>query len=216
MNTAIRLNGALTLKIVTAFFVSVCYVSGNDDHGSPRIAKLIDYSKEKKCFVFTDFDLINPLTAKDVPEALAYVKSHKDYTSYFLLLVLRTHHRDAYKQLDKDVRATIFCSALENTLALNDWSILAEKDSGDMESAHALLETGKVALKYLKPLLGNDKPALLDGSQESTLSIGYKYRRKDFAYRYASLILGQSASFWPDPKRRDKDIETLKSKLKAY
>src|SRR5208337_3724404 len=32
MTAAIRLNGALTVQIVTAFFLTVCYVPGNDDH----------------------------------------------------------------------------------------------------------------------------------------------------------------------------------------
>jgi hypothetical protein len=76
-----------------------------------------------------------------------------------------------------------------------------------------LVETGKAAFKYLTPLLGNDKAAPLNGSADATASVVYKYRRKDFAYRYVSLIIGEQPTFHTDPKARDKDIEMLKRRL---
>jgi hypothetical protein len=213
MSKVVQTTGAFAVLLSTGFVIFVCCATCNGRQVSPRIAKLIDDSKQKKCFVYSDFDRNNPLTAEDALNALDYVKSHQDYNSYFLLLVLRTHYPAVYNKLGKDVRASVLCSALENTLALNDWGILSEKDSFDNEAARALLEAGEVSLKYLKPLLDNDKPALLNGSQAATRSIADKYRRKDYAYRYASLILGQTPAYSADPKKRDKDIENLIKKL---
>ena len=83
----------------------------------------------------------------------------------------------------------------------------------DDVAAEALLETGNDALPELRRLLDNGDPARLFGSMESTASIGYKYRRKDYAYHYACSILGLPYKFDQDPRGTDKDIEVLKAKL---
>jgi len=159
---------------------------------------------------------VNPLLDSDVPEALTYIKKHADYTSYLLLMTLRRHYPASYKDVANVEKSSILCSALKNTIVLNDWGNLQPSGSFDGESAKALLATGKVALRCLEPLLNDDSSAFLHGSQEGTLSVFYCYRRKDFAYRYASLILGKSPVFRADPKERDKDIETLKAELKKH
>jgi hypothetical protein len=206
---------ALTLLLTAACLtLAPCHAPCQADQLAPRLAKLVDQAKDKKCFVFTDWDITNPLTERDVPVALGYVKSHPDYTAYFLVLVLRTHYPQAYRELRKEMRAAVLCSALERAHGFNDWSVLHERDSLDKVSARTLLDSGKVALQYLKPLLDNDKPALLYGSQAATLSIACKYRVKDFAYRYALLILGERPSFGADPATRDKAIAALKATLK--
>jgi hypothetical protein len=207
-------NELAILFVGSILVVLILFYPGNA--ASPRVDKLVAKAKDKDCFVFTDWHRDNPLTEQDVPHALAYVKSHRDYTSYFILLVLRAHYLDAYKKLGKEVRASILISALENAHSLNDWSILDSKDPFDKESAKALLETGKVALEHLKPLLENNQPALLEGSQAATASITNKYRRKDFAYRYISLIMGRSPAFDADPRRRDKHIDDLKRSLSEH
>jgi hypothetical protein len=145
----------------------------------PGLARLIEDSKDKLRFVTSEFGDRNPLKATELPKALDYVRSHRDYKSYFVLMVLRKHYPVEYKGLPNDTKAAVLCSALENALTLNDWSFLGPKGSVDFEGAHALAETDKAALKYLTPLLENDKAARLSGSADATVSVMWKYRRKD-------------------------------------
>jgi hypothetical protein len=175
---------------------------------SPNVKKLVAEASEKEPF---GWPKANPLLDRDVPEAFAYIKGHADYTSYCLLLSLRKFYPAAYKAVRNEDKSAILCSALKNTNAPNDWGNFSPYDG---QSAKALLETGRVALKYLVPILDDNGHAYLYGSEESTISIVYGYRHKDFAYRYASLILGKSPVFRADPKERDKDIEALKAELK--
>jgi hypothetical protein len=193
--------------------VLVTNTSTGGDKQSPNVKKLVDESAEKQPFGWSH---ANPLQAGDVPEALAYIKKHADYTSYCLLLALRKFYPASYKGVRNEDKSAILCSALKNTRAPNDWGHFTPAMSFDDQSAKALLETGKVALKYLVPILDDDSLAQLYGSEESTISIAYGYRRKDYAYRYASLILGKSPVFRADPKQRDKDIEALKAELKKH
>ena len=188
--------------------------SAQKDKQSPRISKLIEESTKKKAVDESNLLNDNPFIAGDVPEALAYIKEHADYTSYHLLLAVRKYAPASYKQVTTDDKVAILCSALKNTTCLNDWGYLEPTSSFNGESAEALLETGKAALKPLSPILDNGESAPLFGSKEHTMSEFYNYRRKDFAYRYTLLILGQTPVFHTEPKERDKDIEALKAKLK--
>ena len=185
-----------------------------EDH-SPTVKRLIDLSKAKGAYDGSGLWQKDPFLPAEIPEALAYIKDHPDHTSYHLLLVLREHRPDSYKKVSKENVAAILCSSLKNQTVLNDFGTLdANDDSLDYDSAEVLIETGKIALKSLAPILDDDSPAILVGSQIGLLSDAYKYRRKDFAYRYAALILGEKPVFKEDIKERDKDIERLKKKLK--
>src|SRR5262249_17235374 len=77
----------------------------------------------------------------------------------------------------------------------------------------ALVECGTVALPYLRPLLDDIRPAWVRGSEEATISEFHHYRRADFAYHYACLILGTAPRFDPDPRKRDPEIARLKTIL---
>jgi len=197
--------GAIMLNINT---------STSGDKQSPNVKKLVDESVKKKAVAESTLLNENPLMAGDIPEALGYIKKHTDYTSYHLLLAVRKYYPSSYKDVPTDDKVAILCSALKTSTFLNDWGYLTASESFDGESSTALLELGKVALKTLEPILDDSTSAPLFGSQEATLSSGYNYRRKDFAYRYASLVLGESPVFHADPNKRNKDIEMLKAKLK--
>jgi hypothetical protein len=180
---------------------------------SPRVRNLVAESIKKEPFGWSEK---NPLLNGDVPEALAYITKHADYTSYHLLTALRKFYPAFYRSVPNEEKSAILCSALRTSTALNDWGQFTPSTSVDGQSAKALLETGKVALKYLAPILDDGSPAILFGSEEATMSVIYAYRRKDFAYRYASLILGNVPVFRADPKDRDKDIDGLKAELRKH
>jgi hypothetical protein len=202
------------LSVEAGFMLANKVIGGQDMDTKSRVGKLVAISSKKEAIRSNVVLDENLLMRSDIPESLSYIKKHANYTSYHLLLAVRKHFPMAYKEVSNDDKAAILCSALKNTIYLNDWGSLTPSDSYDGESAKALLEIRKVALKSLTALLEDNECAPLFGSEEATLSDLYKYRRKDFAYRYVSLILGHSPAFRADSKERDKDIETLKAKLK--
>jgi hypothetical protein len=188
------------------------------ENQSPNVAKLVAEAGTNATVEGYVLLRTNPLAEGDVPGALAYIRRHADCTSFFVLLAVRKYYPASYKRVPNGVKIAILCSALKNRHCLNDFGNLDADDPTDTainnDGAKALLETGKQALKCLRPILDDDRSAPLSGSDEAAASSLYKYRRKDYAYRYASLILGETPVFRADPKRRDKDIENLKAELK--
>jgi hypothetical protein len=203
-------------------FLALCFAGLMASHANepacgnnvpPSVRKLIDESMNKNAICETSLETINALEAKDVAEAAAYIKAHTDYTSYHLLIALKTNYPTAYKDIANDDKAAILCSTLRSTHYFNDWGYLQPHESDDGPSAEALLETGKAALPALTKLLEDGTRARHFGSAERTKSEAYAYRRKDFAYRYVLLILGKKPEFSGDVKQRDKAIEKLLNEL---
>jgi hypothetical protein len=152
----------------------------------------------------------------DVRAATAYLRLHADYSAYHLLFALRRSAPEVYRDIPKGIRAGILCSALAHLKHLNDWGYLDPRESFDGEAACALLETGASALNCLEPLLDDHRSAPLFGTEEATMSSLYQYRRRDFAYRYVSLISGLRPSFDPKPEERDRKVEQLKAKSEVW
>jgi hypothetical protein len=221
MSKAICVAGILTVCFGGGAVMLITHL-GNDGNNvkiehklSPRVNMLISQSANKRGVEDTHVLDDNPLVADDIPAALVYLKQHQDYTSYALLLCIRKYYQISYKTLSAAEKATILCSALQNMDFLNDWGLLEPPDSCDNDPAKALLETGKAAVALLAPILDDNEPARNYGFESATLS--RRYRRKDYAYRYLSIILGDSVVFHVFPHRveeRDKDIAALKAKLK--
>ena len=183
------------------------------DEPSPKVKKLLEASANREGIHESGLFAENPLPAGDVAEALAYIKKHPDYTSYHLLIAIQRYHRDSYKEVSNDDKAAVLCSALSKITFLNDWGYLEPSGSFDGDSAKALLEIGKPALKYLAPILDDSKAGAavwIGGSHDKPR---LQIPAKDFAFRYASLILGEKPAFHRDLKDRDRDIEALKGKL---
>jgi hypothetical protein len=153
------------------------------------------------------------LTPAQVEQGVEHVLRHPDESAYHVLFALRRGYPDAFARVPPDVRARVMCAALAHVGSLNDWGYLEPTQSHDGEAAAALLETGRTALECLRPLLDDTREAPLFGSEAATLSAIHQYRRADFAYRYASLILGLRPAFRPDPPARDEDIRQLKARL---
>jgi hypothetical protein len=63
------------------------------------------------------------------------------------------------------------------------------------------------------PILDDKRPALLEGSEEGTISDYCKYRRADWAYRFITLIMGRPYQFFEDPAARDQQIKAVKKML---
>jgi hypothetical protein len=184
------------------------------EHLTGTIESLVTDSKSGKSLM-ESASLLGQFSHGDVDAALTYVLAHPDYTAYHLLFALRRHAREAYDRAAPDTKAAILCDALKRLAYLNDWGYLDAGGSHDGEAATALLELERAALRACASTLDDSQPAPLFGTEEATLSRMYKYRRKDFAYRYLSVILGHQPTFDPDPQKRDADIELLKTDIAA-
>lgn len=178
------------------------------------IQALVEQAKLKKGYGLFRFLEKNTLPDHDLPKAIWFLNKNQDYTSYILLMVIRQHHPDSYKQIPGRVRAKILCSALSNLYNINEWGYIGPKgDDYDNELAKALLETGNAAIPFLIPILNDDSSAPAAGSKAATMSSVYSYRRNDFAYRYICLIRGEIPMFDPDPAKRDLHIAQLRKKI---
>ena len=196
------------------YFCTVLIVHGCQNHYHRSASVTQELISESKLGVSLTESRVLPsaqLSPNDIQAAEEYIKAHNDYTAYHLLFALRRKSLEAYKRIPDSTKASILCSALAHLKYLNDWGYLDPAESYDREAAIALVEIGASALRFLEPLLDSQQPAPLFGSEEATLSSVYQYRRSDFAFRYASQILGLDPMFVREPKDRDKMIENLKN-----
>ncbi len=106
------------------------------------------------------------LRREDVPNADRYIRSHPDFSSYLLLMALLEEWPEPYERIPKETRAAVLCSALSRSTLSNEWGWLSAEDGGhDYPPARALLDTGDVAVKYLKPLLDDRARMVANGSK---------------------------------------------------
>jgi hypothetical protein len=139
--------------------------------------------------------------------------AHNRGLNYELLLKLRRDASKTYAEIPDSVKAPILCSALEQTRTLDAWGYLLPSGGSEGEPAQALMDTGTAALPYLRRLLDNHKPAMLDGAHKGSVLNDYSYRRADFAHRYVCLITGWPHVFHVNIHERDAEIERIRAKL---
>jgi hypothetical protein len=99
---------------------------------------------------------------------------------------------------------------------MNDWGFLETNgldEPSEGPAAKALLDVGEPSLPYLLKILDDKGSAPMFGSEEATIASTSRYRRCDFAYRYAMLILKRRPSFSSDLLSRDKLIDSLQKEL---
>jgi hypothetical protein len=118
----------------------------------------------------------------DLPAAEAHINSHPDHSSFHLLMATRRKYPGRYMQLRTECKASVFCDALTHADVLNEWGYLMEGGCREGEPALALIETGIAAIPFLRELLEDQSPALLDGPSAGTLSFSLHYRIADFAH----------------------------------
>jgi len=125
-------------------------------------------------------------------------------------MALKKKYGDLYKSINKSTKIKILCSSLKENKYMNDWGYLLPGHGFDGEASKALLECGKEAIQYLKPLLDDNSMAELLGSEEAALAIAYSYRRKDFAFKAIIELNGGKYEFKKTATERDAVIEKLK------
>jgi hypothetical protein len=117
--------------------------------------------------------------------------------------------------------APLYALALKNTsrqtgdtwqLNGNLWSLLFEPDHVGF-LGEQLVDLGNAAIPYLQPLLDDDSMIRFDGSEEATLGNAGRYRVKDFAAHFISMIRNIPLRLAESHGERDRVIEQLKTSL---
>jgi hypothetical protein len=213
------LRGKMMLAVI-AISVVGC-VPQSTENSSVREINIDVYPRLKECVLAAkredglaeSKELFNQLTTNECDAAAVYVTQNPTRLSYHLLMGLRYKAPATYEALSVSVKAAILCDALRHASRMNDWGLLDPDDSIDGTLGKALLQLGLVAVPYLRPLLSDRSSVALEGSQESTESAYYGYRRADYAYRYITLIRNEKYVFSPDPLERDKQLRRLQQEL---
>jgi len=191
------------------FAIAVIATSTFAQVEDPETSQLLEFSQAKKALEkYPSFDDIR-LTDKQLLFAKKYVEAHRNYRSYHLLFAIKNTSANVYDSISTEAKLMILVSTLTEQTNLNDWGYLDTKNSFDGPPAQALLLLGKDAITALKPLLNDSTRVYLYGSETGTSSTKYAYRRKDFAFRYVSLLLGDTATFANDLMQRDNAIDGL-------
>lgn len=195
------------IGIVAASGIFLCF--RREKERPNQIPLLLSYAEGgKPISQISQFDSMQ-LSAEEIDEAIAFICFDPSCISYHLLLAVRNSSPAAYVKIAKGTRAKILTSARDVHFQLDDWGYLSPDDCVDATAAKALLECGGNAVPFLARQLKNDSPARFSGTHIPTMVHEFQVRRKDFAFRYLSLLLNQKPAFDPDPLVRDKRIEEL-------
>ena len=149
----------------------------------------------------------------DARAARETIEAQPDATRFHVLMALSRDRPEEADALDPEARARVLAGALARVEYLNDFGWLSPEEAYDGPAAKWLLATGERALPHLRPLLDDDRPAPSRGSEQATMAKQLGYRRSDYAYRYAALLLGEEPEFVADPAERDEQIAALRAKL---
>jgi hypothetical protein len=111
------------------------------------------------------------------------------------------------------LKANLGCLCLKVARNMNNWGTIQSGGQYERPAAKILVGTGTKALPCLFSFL-NDTTRLKYGWNFDTYTLPYEYkwRKKDFAYRYACLILKENFAFPKEPEKRDEIIEAFVKK----
>jgi hypothetical protein len=161
-----------------------------------------------------------PFLPAEIQMMVDHMIQHQDASSFQLIYALKEIAPEQYGSLPNKVKASILSAGIASQATLNDWGPLSNYSSHALaeneadSSMAALVATGEAALPHLLPLLNDKRPGYFSGSKEATTSTERRYRRCDFAHRAAALILGESYLLKKDLGERDRDIESIRQRVR--
>jgi hypothetical protein len=118
-------------------------------------------------------------------------------------------------RVDRAQVAEIYARALVDNYVghANPWGLLWENDTPGTAGVRFLM-LGDAAVPALSRILDNAKVVdWYEGSEEATLGNGHRYRLKDFAAYYLSLIVKHPVAPRVSPADRDTEIAKLRAAL---
>ena len=141
-----------------------------------------------------------------VPDLVAAITA-RTYDYYLILEAVRAIDHPAYDALCVDVRIGIYVDALRHARWLNDWGLPGFAAG---EAQRALVELGPRAVAALIPLLDDQRPALVLGSQETTLGREYGNRICDYALVLIAAVRQQEFTYPRQASERDRMIAEIR------
>jgi hypothetical protein len=151
-----------------------------------------------------------PYDTAVIDDILSFVQENQsDKRAYYFLLQLSWNHPNIYCAVEEDVKVHVFCSGFAQATNVNSWGHLKTQS---FWAGRLLVDLGPKALPYLYGLL-NDTTGVGYGWNFETKSTPFmeKWRRKDFAYRYAALIVGEKPDLPEKSEIRDAIIQQFTS-----
>jgi len=176
-----------------------------------------------------------PPTQRDWKALRKFVQTNQDIESYHVLMAIRREKPEMYASLSPDIRCRVLVRTLRFHLSdeVNGFTWLrglrregfkpSQKDwtKGYVpEHTRALLREGRVAVRYLAPLLKNRSVApILWRGKGYSWSLYYKgddnLRVCDYAYHFITAILDGGQELEPKLTDRDKGIAKLIRRIEA-
>ena len=153
-----------------------------------------------------------PFDSTLVDDVLDYITNNQNETkTHFILTRLYRDYPIVYESLSDTIKLNIICYTFTRETKMHYWG----HSSRDFAAARMLISLKEKALPCLFSLLNDETPLQFGWDWETQYAAKkYKYRKKDFAYRYAALILGVDYIFLDKPEERDKVIDALTKKYK--
>jgi hypothetical protein len=180
-------------------------------HGTAIVERLLEDSREDLLLGQSEAYADASFDDASAAAAVREVAERRDASAFHVLMALRDGAPAAHEAIPADARAAVLVDALRTQSQLNDWGYLEPGGDGyDGPAADALLDTGPAAVDRLRPLLDDDSPAEMTGSEIAEMAHRYGYRRKDFAARYLALLLGREPAFAEHAADRDRAIAELR------
>ncbi len=133
-------------------------------------------------------------------------------TAFLALEALREADPVAYNALSVRERAEVYADALKSSIFYNAWGLPGYQLT---QTAYALINLGDDAVQALEPLLRDQRPAPLSGSQEATTSSMYGNRICDYAMVFISEIKHWPYVYSQDPTERDRATAALLLRLQG-
>jgi hypothetical protein len=155
-----------------------------------------------------------PYDTAVIDDILSFVKENQsDKRAYYFLLQLSWNHPNIYCAVAEDVKTNVLCSGFTQATNVNTWGHL----QGFTSAGGLLVDLGHKVLPCLYGLLNDTSRVSYGWNWESMgMAIDQKWRKKDFAYRYAALIVGEEPNVPENPKARDVTIQQFsKTSLKV-
>jgi hypothetical protein len=140
---------------------------------------------------------------------LDHIRGQGD-TAFLALEALREADPPAFGSLSTSLRARIYVDALAGSTFFNAWGLPGYQLT---PTAHALAALDDAAVAALKPLLVDDRPAPLAGSEDATTSQMYRNRVRDYAWALINEAGRRPYHYSQDPAQRDRDIASLLKEL---
>jgi len=176
----------------------------------PELAKALADDSLKGREPFNSLTFSEALRRKDAPNYLQDLSDSlvaRDRSSLLGLLALRRTAPELYRRKDPSFKVDVLIDALKNSRYFNAFGLPHLRWE---EAAQALIDEGEAAVTELKPLLADNRPAAVWGSEDYAEYRRYDYRVQDYALALILTIRKQPSVLPVDRQERLRLMERLR------